>query len=86
MGQQNQKISNGVNFRPSLFWDIDPKTLNIKKHAAYIIKRIMELGRDKEVKWLWQTYDKPQLKKVADSSRALSPRTKTLWSLLLKNK
>ena len=75
-----------MNFRQSLFWDINPKTLNIKKHAAYIIERIMELGRDKEVKWLWQTYDKPRLKKVASSSRALSPRTKTLWSLLLKNK
>ncbi|MDO8668180.1 MAG: hypothetical protein Q7K35_03715 [bacterium] len=85
MGQQNQKISSVVNFRQSLFWDIDPRTLNIKKHANYIIERIMEFGKDKEVKWLWRTYSQPQLKKVVRSSRVLNPRTKTLWSLLLKN-
>lgn len=75
-----------MNFRQSLFWDIDPKTLNIKKHAVYIIERVMEFGRDKEVKWLWQTYGRPQLKKVVNSSRVLRPQTKALWSLLLKKK
>lgn len=75
-----------MNFRQSLFWDIDPKTLNIKKHAVYIIERILDFGRDKEVKWLWRTYSQPQIKKVVSSSRTLNQRTKTLWSLLLKNK
>jgi len=73
-------------FRQSLFWDVDPKTINIKKHAAYIIERILDFGRDKEVSWLWRTYNRPQLKKVVSSSRSLRPQTKALWTLLLKNK
>lgn len=75
-----------MTFRQSLFWDIDPKNLNIKKHAVYIIERIMDFGRDKEVQWLWQTYSRPQLKKVVNVSRVLRPQTKALWTLLLKNK
>lgn len=75
-----------MNFRQSLFWDVDPKKLNIKKHAVYIIERILDFGRDKEIKWMWRTYSRPQLKKVVSTSRILHPPTKTLWTLLLKNK
>jgi len=75
-----------MNFRQSLFWDVDPKTINIKNTPAYIIERILDFGRDKEVSWLWRTYNRPQLKKVVSSSRSLRPQTKALWTLLLKNK
>ncbi len=75
-----------MNFRQSLFWDVDPKTINIKKHAIYIIEKIMEFGKDSEIRWLWSAYKPSQLKNVVNHSRALSPRTKILWSLLLKNK
>ena len=67
-----------MNFRQSLFWDVDPKTINIKKHAASIIESILDFGRDKEVRWLWQTYNRPQLKKVVSASRNLRPQTKAL--------
>jgi hypothetical protein len=75
-----------MNFRQSLFWDIDPKTLNIKKHAVYIIERIMEFGKDNEVRWLWSTYKPSQLKTVASLSRALSPMTKNFWRIMLRHK
>lgn len=75
-----------MNFRQSLFWDVDPKNLNIKKHAIYIIERIMEFGKDSEIRWLWSTYKPSQLKAVASHSRALNPKTKTLWKLLLRGK
>ena len=75
-----------MNFRQSLFWDVDPKTINIKKHAVYIIERVMEFGRDSEVRWIWSTYKPSQLKAVANRSRVLNPETKTLWKLLLRGK
>lgn len=75
-----------MNFRQSLFWDVDPKTINIKKHAIYIIERIMEFGKDSEVRWLWSTYEPSQLKDVVNRSRSLNPETKTLWKLLLRGK
>jgi len=75
-----------MKFRQALFWDVDPKKIDAKKNAQYVIERIFDLGNDKEVKWLWNFYDKSLLRKVVKKSRCLRPRTKTLWALMLKKK
>lgn len=75
-----------MRFRQSLFWDVDPKKINPQKHAVYVIERILEFGRDNEVRWLWQTYKLRLIKKVVQNSRVLTPQTKNLWTLLTKNK
>lgn len=80
------KIKVVMKFRQALFWDVDPKTIDIKKHSTYIIERVLEFGKDKEVRWVWQTYKPSLLKKVISDSRVISPQTKKLWTLLLKNK
>lgn len=74
-----------MKFRQSLFWDTNPDKIDIQKNAQYIIERVLDFGRDAEVSWLWQTYDKSLLKKVVTQSRSLRSSTKTLWTLLLKN-
>ena len=71
-----------MKLRQSLFWDTDPKKIDLQKNARYVIERIMDLGRDEEVKWMWELYDKTLLKDVAMRSRSLRPRTKTLWTSL----
>jgi len=75
-----------MKFRQALFWDVNPKTIDIKKHSTYIIERVLEFGKDKEVRWVWQTYKPFLLKKVINNSRVISPQTRQLWTLLLKNK
>ncbi|TSC95634.1 MAG: hypothetical protein Athens101410_390 [Parcubacteria group bacterium Athens1014_10] len=75
-----------MKFRQVLFWDVNPRKIDAKKNAQYVIERILDFGNDKEVKWLYDFYDKPLLKKVVAKSRSLRPRTKNLWTLLLKNK
>jgi len=73
-----------IKFRQSLFWDVDPKIIDPKKHARYIIERILEFGRPEEVKWLFQTYSKNKIKKVMNLPRSqVDRRSKALWSLLL---
>ena len=67
-----------------MFWDTNPRKININKNASYIIERVLEFGRDDEVRWLWKTYDKPAIRKVITKSRGLRPQTRSLWSLLLK--
>lgn len=74
-----------MKFRQTLFWDTDPKKIDVKKNAQYIIERVADLGNDKEARWVLNFYDKKLLKKIIDKSRCLRPRTKTLWTLLLKN-
>lgn len=68
--------------RPSLFWDVDPKTVDPKKHARYIIERILEFGRDDEVKWMWHTYSTSLVHDVVKKSRVLRPQTRVLWEAL----
>lgn len=75
-----------MKFRQSLFWDTDPRKIDVKKNAQYIIERVADFGNDREAKWLWDTYDKPLLRKVVTRSRSLRPSTKVLWTLLLKSR
>ena len=75
-----------MKFRQSLFWDVDSKKINPKRHARYIVERILDFGNDKEVRWIWQNYSYPFLKQVVNRSRVLRPETKKLWSLLLQKK
>ncbi|MFA5751150.1 MAG: hypothetical protein WC898_02565 [Candidatus Paceibacterota bacterium] len=73
-----------MKWRSTLFWDIDPKNINAKKNADYVIERIADFGNDKEARWALDFYDKRILRRVISHSRSLRPRTKTLWTLLLK--
>ena len=75
-----------MHFRQALFWDTNPKNIDVEKHAQYIIERVLDFGRDEEVRWLWETYDKALLKKVVKNSRSLRPDTKNLWAVLLTQK
>jgi hypothetical protein len=71
-----------MKFRPSLFWDVDPKTIDPKKHAYYIIERILDFGTDEEVRWMARTYPAVFIKNVAKTSRVIHPKSKSLWSLV----
>lgn len=78
-------IKKSIRFRQSLFWDVDTKTINPKKHAWYIIERIMDFGTDKEVRWMWHYYPHVLLQEVAQRSRVLHGPTRSLWTLLTSN-
>lgn len=71
-----------IPFRQSLFWDVDPKTINPKKHARYIIERILEFGTDTEIKWMWSFYSKDLIHDVVENRRGLRLSLKPLWKAL----
>lgn len=73
-----------MKFRRALFWDTNPKKIDPKKNALYIIERVLDLGKDEEVKWVQRFYRKSLIKKVVSNPRRLMPETKTLWRLLTK--
>lgn len=74
-----------MRLRKALFWDVNPATIDLKKNAQYVIERVLDLGNDEEVRWLWKQYDKQLLKDVVVRSRSLRPKSKTLWTLMLNN-
>lgn len=79
----NKKL---MKFRPELFWDVDPKTIDPKKHAQYIIERILDFGQDKEVRWLWHFYPKQTISHTVKNSRVIFPQTKILWQEMVKSR
>ncbi len=74
-----------IKFRQTLFWDVNPKNIDTKKNARYIIERILEFGDTNEVGWVLRHYPKNVIKKVMRLPRVqLSDKSKALWSLLIK--
>ncbi len=71
-----------IQFRPALFWDTDPKKLDIQKHSKYIIERIMDFGNEDEARWMRRHYPKSLLAEVVRKSRVLGSSSRTLWTLL----
>ena len=72
-----------IRFRQSLFWDVDPKTIDPKRHARYIIERILELGNDKEVRWMGHFYPTSLIRDILYRSRGvLHQKTKALWTIV----
>ena len=70
-------------FRQSLFWDVDPTTIDAKRHARYIIERILDFGTDEEVRWMYKTYSHSLIRDIVEHSRALQAPTKRLWEAIL---
>ena len=80
----NQATAKNMPRRQSLFWDVDPKTIDPQKHAKYVIERILDFGKDKEVRWLVHYYSPGKIKIVVKTSRVLHDKTKALWGLMFQ--
>ena len=81
-----KKISvSGVPTRPSLFWDVDPRTVDPQKHARYIIERILDFGTKEELRWLFRQYPRSEIARVLRLPRSqVKPKSRSLWDLVLK--
>lgn len=80
-----RKKQQTIKFRRSLFWDVDPKTISPKKHARYIIERVLDFGNNQETKWLFHFYRPALIKDTLEKSRGvIHDKSKALWSLILK--
>ena len=73
-----------IELRQSLFWDVDPKTIDLKRHATYVIERVLDFGNDKEVRWLWRTYGPSRIRKVLKKSRVLDAKSRNFWELITR--
>ncbi|MEK7649114.1 MAG: hypothetical protein AAB400_04365 [Patescibacteria group bacterium] len=76
-----------IKFRQELFWDVDPKTIDAKKHARYIIERILDHGMLNEMQWLTRQYPRQAIRRVLALPRVqLHAKSKSLWSLVFQKK
>ena len=63
------------------FWDVDPMTLNVRRHSRFILERILELGDLDALRWAQKQYPTALIIEVCLMSRRLSPRSKNFWKI-----
>lgn len=64
-----------------LFWDVDPGTLQVRRHGRYIIERILDFGDLEALWWAQKQYPTALIIEVIHESRRLSERSKRFWSI-----
>jgi hypothetical protein len=64
-----------MELRPSLFWDVDVATIDLKKHRASVIERITLRGRFEEFKEMLHFYGKRVVINTLLKARYLDKRT-----------
>lgn len=67
----------------ALFWDTDPTTLNLDRHAKQIIARVVERGGLEGWHKLRRHYGDDKLRQVVTNLRTLEPRTVNFLCLML---
>ncbi len=67
----------------SYFWDVAFEELKIKTHAFLIIKRVLDRGNLRDIRWLIKTYGKDTIKKVVTETKDLARPTGNFWADML---
>lgn len=70
-------------FLKKYFWDIDFKKLNPDKSKTFVLKRLLDRGDDKALKWLFKYCTKKDIKQLLLTTRDLSPKTANFWANFL---
>lgn len=80
----NQKEKTRVpEFLRSYFWDVVFEDLEVKTHAFLIIKRVLDRGNFRDIRWLVGTYGKDAIKKVVMETKDLARPTGNFWADML---
>ncbi len=70
-------------FLRPLFWDVDFDRLRVPGHERYIIERILELGDDAAVRWMFRRFSQDQIVQTLRRSRSLSRKSALFWADIL---
>ena len=73
-----------LTLRPSLFWDTDVQTIDLKKHKASVIERIVTRGHWDEFQAMMQFYGKHAVKRAVLDARWLDKVTLAFCSAIFE--
>jgi len=65
----------------ALFWDVDPRRVDIKQHARYIIERVLEMGGLDALFWIQRVYPTGLIIETNGMSRKISARSRNFWNI-----
>ncbi|MDR0988357.1 MAG: hypothetical protein LBM06_02705 [Prevotellaceae bacterium] len=69
-------------FSKHLFWDVRRDSIDLDKHAEYVIQRVLEYGLMSDWQLLLQYYGQPKIVTVAKGLRTLEPRALAYISVI----
>ncbi len=69
--------------RKELFWDVNPKTVDIYKHIRFVIERVLTRGELEDWKMIKQIYSLNQLREYVVQMRNMEPRLLSFCSVVL---
>lgn len=72
-----------MNFRPSLFWDVEIQKLDYGEKSEFIIGRVLDFGNLEEWKMILDFYGLSKIKAVAREHIFSDIRSANFWSLIL---
>jgi len=70
----------------ALFWDVDPGTVDERRQARFIIRRILEAGRPEHLAWMFDRYESDLIEDVAANDQRLPRRVAVAWSEILRRR
>lgn len=73
-----------LHLRQSLFWDVDVNSIDLQKHRASVIERIVSRGRFSEFKAMVNYYGKDVVKTVLLNARYLDKLTLSFCSVIFE--
>ena len=66
----------------SLFWDVNLDNFNPTAYPDYTIARVLELGDDRAVAWMRETFSEVDIMRVLRTERRLSRKSANFWALV----
>lgn len=79
---EEQKDDIRYKFSKHLFWDIDIEDLDMEKHGAYVLEKVLEFGRMNDWLLVNEYYDIDELRRIAVDMRCMSPKALSFMSII----
>jgi len=67
------------------FWDCDFNSLSMKKHAKFIIERVLNFGTLEDIQWIRKNVSSSYFREISTKSRRLDKRTRNYWNTMYQH-
>lgn len=70
-------------FLKRYFWEVDYRKINLQQRAEYVVKRILEYGDKRAIRWMEQNFKEAKIKEVICGTKDLSAQSANYWAVVL---
>ncbi|MCC5850726.1 MAG: hypothetical protein JJU29_21775 [Verrucomicrobia bacterium] len=69
---------------PTLFWDVDPATVDASRHKRFVICRVMDRGTREDVRLAWDHYSNDEIREALLGARTLHAKTIAYFAVIFQ--